>query len=102
MVAALAVAVLGCQSGPGREIQVAVTEKGFEPSEIHVKKGEKVVLAITRKTEITCATDVVIGDGATPTPLPLNQTVLVPLGQVNGPTTFSCGMHMYTGTVTPD
>ena len=41
LLAASPVAWLGCQSAPaGREIQVAVTEKGFEPNEIHVKKGE--------------------------------------------------------------
>ncbi|MGH7682394.1 MAG: cupredoxin domain-containing protein [Candidatus Eiseniibacteriota bacterium] len=101
---ALVGVALGCQSGPagGREIKVSVTEKGFEPSEIHVKRGETVVLEITRQTDITCATEVVIGDGGTPTPLPLNKAVLVPIGRVNATTKFACGMNMYTGTVIPD
>ncbi len=103
--AALLVAAVGCQSAPSggtREVQVAVTEKGFEPSEIHVKKGETVVLAITRRTERTCATDVVVGDGKTPEALPLDQTVRLPLGKVNADVSFACGMGMYKGSIIAD
>jgi plastocyanin domain-containing protein len=105
LAAALLVAALGCQSGPstgGREIQVAVTEKGFEPSEIHVKKGEAVVLAITRRTDKTCATEVMIDDGEARTALPLDQTVRIDLGEVRADTKFACGMDMIRGTVVPD
>ena len=91
---------LGCQSAPGgHEIQIAVTEKGFEPNEIRVKKGENVVLAVTRKTDVTCATEVTVDDGQTRTALPLNQTVRIPLGKVSGEKKFACGMGMYSGKV---
>lgn len=100
---ALPAAWLGCQSGAAaREVQVAVTEKGFEPSEIHVKKGENVVLAITRTTDVTCATEVTVDDGQTRTALPLNQTVRIPLGKVSGEKKFACGMDMYRGKVVGD
>lgn len=100
VLASLGVVVLGCQGGSAhREVKVAVTEKGFEPSEIRVKGGDDVVLAITRETDVTCATDVTIDDGRTRTDLPLNQTVRVPLGVVSGERQFACGMGMYKGKV---
>ena len=102
LLVALPAAWLGCQSAPGREIKVAVTEKGFEPSEIHVKKGENIVLAITRQTDVTCATEMTLDEGQTRTALPLNQTVRIPLGKVSGEKKFACGMGMYHGTVVAD
>ena len=96
-------AALGCAGGPGagtREIQVAVTEKGFEPNEIHVKTGDNVTLLVTRKTEQTCATEIVVGDGKARAALPLNQTVRVALGKVEaGGVKFACGENMIKGAV---
>lgn len=101
--AALALAVLaagGCQSGGGNEIQVAVTDQGFQPSEIKVKKGQDVTLAITRQTDMTCATDVVVADRGIRQVLPLKETVRVALGKVESDTLrFACGMDMIAGMV---
>jgi plastocyanin domain-containing protein len=105
LAAALLAGAMGCQSGPpesARQIDVAVTEKGFEPSEIHVPKGESVVLAITRRTDRTCATEVVIDDGEERTPLPLDQTVRIDLGVVRSDRKFACGMDMIRGKVVAD
>lgn len=38
-----------------RRIEVSVTEKGFEPDQITVKKGEPLLLVFTRKTETAAA-----------------------------------------------
>jgi len=93
-------AASGCQSGGGNEIQVAVTERGFEPSEIKVTKGQDVTLAITRQTDMTCATDVVVADRGIRQELPLNETVRIALGKVDADTLrFACGMDMFAGMV---
>ena len=99
LVAALVAA--GCQSGSGaKEIQVSVTDNGFEPSQIEVKRGENVTLVITRLSDATCATEVVFADRDIKKELPLNQAVTVNLGKVeSGPVAFACGMDMIKGEV---
>jgi len=61
----------------GKTIEMAVTEKGFEPALVKVKKGEPVTLVITRKTDKTCATEIVIDEEKISTKLPLNKPVTV-------------------------
>jgi plastocyanin domain-containing protein len=98
-VAALAAAA-GCGGGEGSEVQVAVTDRGFEPAEIAVKRGQNVTLAITRQTDMTCATDVVVAGTEIRQDLPLNQTVKISLGKVEADTVrFACGMGMIEGTI---
>ena len=47
------------------KIQISVTEKGFEPESVDVPSGKPVTLVFTRKTEKTCAKQVVLMDDAT-------------------------------------
>ena len=85
-----------------REIAVAVTDRGFEPAQPEIKPGEAVTLVITRKTEQTCATDVMFPRMGKHVDLPLNQAVRVdiPAGTVQDTLYFACGMNMITGQVT--
>ena len=77
------------------EISVSVTEKGFEPSEIKVKKGIKTDLVLTRTTDNTCATKVhFAGDGKL-IDLPLNTPVHLPVpSKKEGTLKFGCSMKM--------
>ena len=43
-----------------RTLAITVTEKGFGPEKLTVKRGEAVVLAFTRRTEKTCARQVIL------------------------------------------
>jgi hypothetical protein len=61
----------------GGTLQMLVTDSGFEPSTVKVKKGEPVKLVITRKTDKTCAKEIVIDEYGINTPLPLNTAVTV-------------------------
>ena len=61
--------------GEPRTIALSVTEKGYEPSPITLKKGEPVKLVVTRTTDQTCATEVVMDEHNINTPLPLNTPV---------------------------
>lgn len=50
------------EEAPGRKIEIKVTDAGFEPRQVKVKKGEPVTLVFTRTTDRTCITAVDIPD----------------------------------------
>ena len=98
-IAALAL-LAGCGvSGPS-EIQVTVTDNGFEPKNVVVKKGHEAVLVMTRKSQNTCATEAVFTETGKKYDLPLNQPVRIDLTGVSpGTLHYACGMDMEHGTV---
>ena len=90
----------GCGGTKGAEIPVSVTENGFEPSRIEVKHDQPVTLLVTRKTDVTCATEIVVPSRNITQDLPLNQTVRIALGPLQkGEVAFACGMDMEKGTI---
>ncbi len=81
-----------------RTIELAVTDGGLAPAEVKVAKGEAVHLGITRKTDKTCMTEVVIADVTQKQPLPLNKTVYVDFTPAkSGSFRILCGMGMEYG-----
>ncbi|MBI5171071.1 MAG: cupredoxin domain-containing protein [Candidatus Eisenbacteria bacterium] len=81
-----------------QRVFVSVTAKGFEPANIPVKAGKPIVLVVTRKTDRTCATEVVMKSPAINVPLPLNKPVEIKLAaQKPGTLRFACAMDMITG-----
>ena len=81
-------------------VEITVTSKGFEPSSVTVRNGKPVKLVVTRKTERTCATEIVMKDFGVNQPLPLEKPVTVvvtPKGP--GQYRFACGMNMIAGTL---
>jgi len=60
-----------------RVVEIAVTEQGFEPTTVKLKKGEPVKLVLTRKTDQTCAKAVIFPDLKIQKDLPLGQPVEV-------------------------
>jgi plastocyanin domain-containing protein len=81
-----------------QQIQLQVTEKGFEPSSINVKPGTDVILNVTRKTNSTCATAIQIPSKKIKKDLPLNRTISIVLGRLEkGEIRFACGMNMVSG-----
>jgi plastocyanin len=89
-------------AAPAR-LEIAVTDKGFEPDKLTVKGGEPVKLAFTRKTDKTCATEVILelGDGQkVEKKLPLNETVEIDATFAKaGELKYACGMDMIKGVV---
>ena len=84
----------------GKTIEMAVTEKGFEPAVVKVKKGEPVTLVITRKTEKTCATEIVIDEEKISTKLPLGKPVTVTFTPKKaGDMKYGCAMGKMIGGV---
>jgi plastocyanin domain-containing protein len=61
-----------------RKVAVKVTEEGFEPREIKLKKGQPTTLVFTRVTEATCITAIDIPEeNVKDVDLPLNKAVSV-------------------------
>jgi plastocyanin domain-containing protein len=76
-----------------RTIKLEVTEDGYVPSPIKLKKDEPVVLMVTRKTDKTCATELVMKDYNINRDLPLNQEVAIRFTpSKTGTLKYGCGM----------
>jgi len=84
-------------------IALFVTDEGFVPAGISVKKGVPVHLVVTRQTDGTCATSIVIPDYGLSRDLPLNAPVTLSFTpKVAGQIRYSCGMGMIQGALTVD
>ena len=95
----------GAKAKKGAEkLEVAITEKGFEPDKLTVKKGAPVELVFTRKTDKTCIKEVILDTGAAKKvqkPLPLNTPVVIKTKFTKtGDLKYVCNMNMFSGTVT--
>jgi plastocyanin domain-containing protein len=85
---------------PAQVIELAVTSEGFVPSVVKVRAGQPVRLIVTRKTDRTCATDIVIKDFQIKESLPLNHAVEVSFTPTRpGTIRYACTMDMIAGTV---
>ena len=93
----------GCQqsrSGQSAEVHVDVTERGFEPADVKVPAGKAVTLVMTRKTDQTCAKEVLFPSLNQRYPLPLNQAVRIDLpASQKGTLSYQCGEKMIGGQV---
>jgi len=105
---ALGLLAAGCSGGAKSEAQIAdgpvameVTEAGFVPANVKVKKGKPVELLITRKTDATCAKEIVIDEPKVNTPLPLGKQVRVSFTPTqSGALKFGCAMDkMISGII---
>jgi plastocyanin domain-containing protein len=76
---------------------VEVTDKGFEPSSLKLKAGAPAKVTFVRKTDATCAKEVVIKEYNINRKLPLNEPVTVEFTPRKGEFTFACGMGMIKG-----
>jgi plastocyanin domain-containing protein len=84
-----------------RTVELTVTSKGFEPANVKVKAGSPVRLVVTRKTDQTCAKEIVMADLGIHQPLPLDTPVTVEFtpGE-SGTLRYACGMDHVSGMVT--
>jgi|MudIll2142460700_1097286.scaffolds.fasta_scaffold78222_2 hypothetical protein len=83
-----------------RTVEMAVTEDGFVPSKVKALKGEKLRLVVTRKTDRTCAKEIVVPSHGINQPLPLGKAVTVELTpRASGEIRYACGMDMISGVV---
>jgi len=76
---------------------VEVTSNGFEPSNLKLKAGTPAKVTFVRKTDATCAKEVVIKEYNINSKLPLNEPIAVEFTPRMGEFTFACGMDMIKG-----
>jgi len=84
-------------------IEITVTEKGFEPESVNVPAGKPVTLVFDRKTDKTCAREVILtmDDGKTierklPLDTPVELAVTFPKAGKLG---YACSMEMFKGAI---
>lgn len=88
------------QKPVGRLIAVSVTNDGFSPSKIDVKKGETVTLRFTRTTKSECLKAISIPDLKIEKDLPMDTPVdVVMTPEKEGPMVLQCWMAMVKATI---
>jgi plastocyanin domain-containing protein len=80
-----------------KRVEIAITPDGFSPGRVDVAAGVPIELVFIRKTDKTCATEVVVPALKIKRPLPLNEPVAIPFTPEKGDVIFACGMNMLKG-----
>lgn len=84
----------------GRVVELAVTDDGFVPANVTLKANEPVTFRVTRKTDETCARDLLIEGTDIKLALPLDKAVEVAWTPTKaGKVKFGCAMDMMIGGV---
>jgi plastocyanin domain-containing protein len=101
--AALVMLVVGCSSADAareQRVKIAVTEMGFVPAVVTVQSGRPVTLLVTRRTDRTCATELVLKTHGINEKLPLGRTVTIHFTPERpGTLEYSCAMGMFQGKI---
>jgi plastocyanin domain-containing protein len=83
-----------------QKLTVALTEKGYEPTNLKLRRGVPAQVTFIRKVSATCGTQIVITDYDIKRALPLNEPVLVEFTpKKSGTFAFTCGMGMLRGSL---
>lgn len=78
--------------------KITVNQSGYQPSRLRLRRGVPARLTFLRRTEQTCATEVVFPDYGITRQLPLNKAVVINFTPIKkGELTFACGMNMARG-----
>jgi cobalt-zinc-cadmium efflux system membrane fusion protein len=89
----------GSQAGV-QAVTVKVTDKGFQPDRIELKRGVPARLTFVREVEETCATSVAIPEFNIKQDLPFKEPVVVEFTPAKaGVFEFICGMKMLSGKI---
>jgi plastocyanin domain-containing protein len=113
--ALLSLAIISCTKAPApnapppapqvvkvtpRAVALRVTAEGFEPASVTLKAGEPVKFVVTRTTDETCATDLLIDGTDIKLALPLNAPVEAAWTPSKaGKVKFGCAMDFMVGGV---
>ncbi len=92
----------GCkrEPRPGEPVQITVTKNGYEPWRVRAWKGVPLTLVVTRTTNETCATEVVLPEYGIDQKLPLGQPVSITFTPTRaGEVRYSCAMNMFQGVI---
>jgi plastocyanin domain-containing protein len=103
--AAAALAALlaaACRGGPPKDepVRITVTKNGYEPHRVTATAGKPLTLVVTRMTDETCATEIVIPEAGIDEKLPLGKPVTITFTPARtGELRYSCAMKMFQGVI---
>lgn len=99
--ALLACAACGArEQKPGEPVKITVTKNGYEPWKVRAWKGVPLTLVVTRTTDQTCATEVVLPEYGVNAKLPLDQPVTITFTPARtGELKYACAMNMFQGVI---
>ncbi|MCA2980763.1 MAG: cupredoxin domain-containing protein [Myxococcaceae bacterium] len=81
-----------------RVVELKVTADGFQPGKVSLKQGEPVKFVVTRVSDETCATEMLIAGTDVKADLPLNKPVEIAWTPTKaGEVKFGCAMDMMVG-----
>jgi plastocyanin domain-containing protein len=99
----LLVLLLGCSktdANSSGKVSIVADDEGFHPASVIAKKGVPLTLEFTRKSDKTCATEVVFPDLKIEKKLPLGEAVSISIPTDQDRTlSFQCGMGMYKSKI---
>jgi membrane fusion protein, heavy metal efflux system len=86
---------------PGvQSVTVLLTEQGYQPGSVRLRRGVPARVTFLRKVEATCGTELLIPDYQIKRDLPFNEPVVVEFTpNKRGESEFSCGMKMLRGKI---
>ena len=85
---------------PGEPVRITVTANGYEPWRVRAWKGVPLTLVVTRTTDQTCATEVVLPEYGIDRKLPLGEPVTITFTPAReGELRYSCAMRMFQGVI---
>jgi hypothetical protein len=85
---------------PADAIRITVSDAGYTPARIEVRKGQAVKLAFVRLNTSTCGGTVVFSSLKLQQTLPVGETVIIEIApQATGELSFTCGMGMFKGAI---
>lgn len=82
-------------------VTITLTEKGYQPEKVRLRRGVPARLTFIRRVEATCATEVELLGYGIRRELPVNQPVVIDFTPTRtGELTYTCSMKMVGGKIT--
>lgn len=84
----------------GLEVKITVTEDGFSPTNVVLRRGVQSRITFVRQVANTCATEIVVQELGIRVALPLNEPVSVDVTPRSaGQYDYGCGTGAFHGTI---
>jgi plastocyanin domain-containing protein len=103
ILAGAVLAAAACGEGSpraGEPVAITVTKNGYEPWKVQARKGIPLTLVVTRTTDETCATELVLPEYGIDRKLPLGEPVTITFTPARtGELRYACAMKMFQGVI---